>query len=456
MDKSVYLKNNQRVIANLIKKYEFLDEIDVTVKVLEIIDTELTNKGTNVAFSNIRTVVEKYFSDYISKKIRNNDFRPIENCIDYIISIDHVNVLTKFCTKINSLDLDLDVEHYISIINNNAIISSELKSLISNFKRVEGMGIIVPKKLSTMAIMDFIEAYCMINGIDIDSNRDDYDDVIETDVYTTDDVRQYLKEIGRFPVLAVQEEYELAIRAQAGDSYAINKLTEHNLRLVVSCVKRYVGRGLSFLDLIQEGNLGLIRAVKKFDPTKGYKFSTYATWWIRQATTRAIAEQARTVRLPVHLVEFINRFTRIQKQLATDLKRYPTDQEIADYMGVSIKKIQDIKSISQEMLYLDTPIGEDGDTLLLEMVVDPNAVYTEETAIMSNLNDEMLKLLEGLSSRDAKVLYLRFGFDGNPRTLEEVGQIFGVTRERIRQIEAKALRKLRKRSEKAQLGDYLL
>lgn len=273
---------------------------------------------------------------------------------------------------------------------------------------------------------------------------------------TDDPVRMYLKEIGKVSLLTADEERELAIRMEQGDEEAKKKLCESNLRLVVSIAKRYLNRGLSFLDLIQEGNLGLIKAVDKFDYTKGYKFSTYATWWIRQAITRSIADQARTIRIPVHMVETINKLIRISRQLLQEYSREPTSEEIAKEMGITVEKVREIKKISQDPVSLETPIGEEEDSHLGDFIPDDDVPAPVDAAAYSMLKEQLMEVLDTLSDREKKVLMLRFGLeDGRPRTLEEVGKEFNVTRERIRQIEAKALRKLRHPSRSKKLKDYL-
>ena len=282
------------------------------------------------------------------------------------------------------------------------------------------------------------------------------DNTITKDLNINDPVRMYLKEIGQIKLLTMQEEIELADRIDQGDESAKHVLAEANLRLVVSIAKRYVGRGMLFLDLIQEGNIGLMKAVDKFDITKGYKFSTYATWWIRQAITRAIADQARTIRVPVHMVETINKLARIQRQLTLELNREPTEEELAKKMNMNIEKVREIHKISQDPVSLETPIGEEDDSHLGDFIKDENNLSPEEFATNEMLKEEISDVLATLTEREEKVVRLRFGLeDGKSRTLEEVGQMFGVTRERIRQIEAKALRKLRHPSRSRKLRDYM-
>ena len=282
------------------------------------------------------------------------------------------------------------------------------------------------------------------------------DSEITKDVNINDPVRMYLKEIGRISLLSAEEERELSIRSAQGDEMAKNKLAESNLRLVVSIAKRYVGRGLLFLDLIQEGNMGLMKAVEKFDYDKGYKFSTYATWWIRQAITRALADQARTIRVPVHMVETINKMVRIQRQMTLELNREPTEEEIAKKMGITVEKVREVIKISQDPVSLETPIGEEDDSHLGDFLPDINSMSPEEYATNEILKEEIKNVLMTLQEREQEVLELRFGLiDGTSHTLEEVGKRFNVTRERIRQIEAKALRKLRHPSRSRKLKDFL-
>ena len=302
----------------------------------------------------------------------------------------------------------------------------------------------------------------ILDDDDIDLSEEEEIDMENIDlsvpegVSIEDPVRMYLKEIGKVPLLSAEEEISLAQRMENGDEEAKKRLAEANLRLVVSIAKRYVGRGMLFLDLIQEGNLGLIKAVEKFDYRKGYKFSTYATWWIRQAITRAIADQARTIRIPVHMVETINKLIRVSRQLLQELGREPTPEEIAEEMHMSVERVREILKISQEPVSLETPIGEEEDSHLGDFIQDDNVPVPSDAAAFTLLKEQLVEVLSTLTDREQKVLRLRFGLDdGRARTLEEGGKEFNVTRERIRQIEAKALRKLRHPSRSRKLKDYL-
>ncbi|MBQ5857378.1 MAG: RNA polymerase sigma factor RpoD [Peptococcaceae bacterium] len=314
-----------------------------------------------------------------------------------------------------------------------------------------------------ITLLETDDSLMTVSSLEDDVPPDDLEDeVMDLDlsvpegVGIDDPVRMYLKEIGRVPLLSAEEEVELAKRMEQGDEEAKKKLAEANLRLIVSIAKRYVGRGMLFLDLIQEGNLGLIKAVEKFDYGKGFKFSTYATWWIRQAITRAIADQARTIRIPVHMVETINKLIRVSRQLLQELGRDPSPEEIAAAMEIPVERVREIQKVAQEPVSLETPIGEEEDSHLGDFIEDEDAPAPAEAASYILLKEQLESVLDTLTPREEKVLRLRFGLDdGRSRTLEEVGQEFGVTRERIRQIEAKALRKLRHPNRSRKLKDYL-
>ena len=340
--------------------------------------------------------------------------------------------------------------------NGDTLTCSELvEALEQQMMTPDAMDMLYQRLIDgNVEIVDDTEAGEMIGeepaDLEEDLDKDDAELGLETElsvpegIAVDDPVRMYLKEIGRVPLLTADEEIELARRMEAGDESARHRLEEANLRLVVSIAKRYVGRGMLFLDLIQEGNLGLLKAVEKFDYSKGYKFSTYATWWIRQAITRAIADQARTIRIPVHMVETINKYIRISRQLLQDLGRDPTAEEVAKEMGLSTLRVREIMKIAQEPVSLETPIGEEEDSHLGDFIEDEAALDPADAASVMLLKEQITEVLQTLAPREAEVLRLRFGLeDGRSRTLEEVGQSFGVTRERIRQIEAKALRKLR-------------
>ena len=367
----------------------------------------------------------------------------------------------KFLTKLNEL-LELAKK------KKNVIEDTEIINHFNDCKEIE---------LNTermVAIFEFLDEHNVdvltITDDDDDEPADlllDAEDEVDVDVEhidlsvpdgvsIEDPVRMYLKEIGKVPLLSAEEEIELAKRMEEGDEEAKKKLAEANLRLVVSIAKRYVGRGMLFLDLIQEGNLGLIKAVEKFDYGKGFKFSTYATWWIRQAITRAIADQARTIRIPVHMVETINKLIRVQRQLLQELGREPSPEETAEVMGIPVERVREIHKISQEPVSLETPIGEEEDSHLGDFIQDENVPVPAEAAAFTLLKEQLVEVLGTLTEREQKVLRLRFGLDdGRARTLAEVGKEFNVTRERIRQIEAKALRKLRHPSRSRKLRDYL-
>ena len=355
-----------------------------------------------------------------------------KNTIDSLIEQGQANgrLTTKEITDALE-ELDFDVDQINSFYDRCEALNIEI---------VEDMNVDTDLKIGMdSSITDDLEMALSTEGIAID-----------------DPVKIYLKEIGRVPLLTTEEEIELAQRMAKGDKYAKKRLSEANLRLVVSIAKKYVGRGMQFLDLIQEGNLGLIKAVDKFDYHKGYKFSTYATWWIRQAITRAIADQARTIRIPVHMVETINKLVRVNRQLLQELGREPRPDEIAEEMGISEEKVREIIKIAQEPVSLETPIGEEEDSHLGDFIPDDDAPAPDSMATYAMLKKQLTEVLDTLTPREEKVVRLRFGLDdGKTRTLEDVGKEFNVTRERIRQIEAKALRKLRHPSRSKRLKDYL-
>ena len=354
--------------------------------------------------------------------------------------IDSVESITEQLLKDGKKDGKLSYDEIGDAFEKIQIDSDDIDELYKTFEK-EGINLVDKKDLKD-------------DEDEVDLSKEDLS--VPKGVTVDDPVRMYLKEIGKISLLTADEEVEIAKRMEAGDELAKKELAEANLRLVVSIAKRYVGRGMSFLDLIQEGNLGLMKAVDKFDYTKGFKFSTYATWWIRQAITRAIADQARTIRIPVHMVETINKLVRVQRQLVQDLGRDPLPEEIAAEMSLDVERVREIQKIAQEPVSLETPIGEEEDSHLGDFIPDDEILSPQDAATFTLLKEQLNSVLETLTDREKKVLTLRFGLDdGRARTLEEVGKEFDVTRERIRQIEAKALRKLRHPSRSKKLKDYL-
>ena len=384
-------------------------------------DTKQTTKATNENIMNSDQMKEHL--DNLVDMAKKNDNTLIDTeIVNYFVGKPDIELNTDMMTKI----FDYLDEHHVAVLS-----ETEEDDEI----------------LDDMILEDAEDADIDIEKIDLS---------VPDGVSIEDPVRMYLKEIGKVPLLTAEEEIELAKRMEAGDEKAKQKLAEANLRLVVSIAKRYVGRGMLFLDLIQEGNLGLIKAVEKFDYTKGYKFSTYATWWIRQAITRAIADQARTIRIPVHMVETINKVIRVSRQLLQELGHDPSPNEIAKEMNMPVDKVREILKIAQEPVSLETPIGEEEDSHLGDFIPDEGASEPSEAASFTLLKEQLMDVLSTLTPREEKVLKLRFGIeDGRTRTLEEVGKEFNVTRERIRQIEAKALRKLRHPSRSKKLKDFL-
>ena len=375
----------------------------------------------------------------------------------------------------NEEDTRTDEEKFLDIIESLVKKAAKNKNVIDYQDITEAVSEVLDNMDDVDKIYDYLESKKIEIRMEEDDDKLDDDDDLDDDVDSEDEidlskidlsvpegigvddpVRMYLKEIGHIPLLTAEQEVEYAKRMEEGNEVAKRRLAEANLRLVVSIAKRYVGRGMQFLDLIQEGNLGLIKAVEKFDYRKGYKFSTYATWWIRQAITRAIADQARTIRIPVHMVETINKLTRVSRQLLQELGREPSPEEIAEEMDIPVEKVREIQKISQEPVSLETPIGEEEDSHLGDFIQDENVPVPAEAAAATLLREQLDDELATLTEREQKVLRLRFGLDdGKARTLEEVGKEFQVTRERIRQIEAKAIRKLRQPSRSKKLQDYL-
>ena len=384
-------------------------------------DTKQTTKATSENIMNSDQMKEHL--DNLVDMAKKNDNTLIDTeIVNYFVGKPDIELNTDMMTKI----FDYLDEHHVAVLS-----ETEEDDEI----------------LDDMILEDAEDADIDIEKIDLS---------VPDGVSIEDPVRMYLKEIGKVPLLTAEEEIELAKRMEAGDEKAKQKLAEANLRLVVSIAKRYVGRGMLFLDLIQEGNLGLIKAVEKFDYEKGYKFSTYATWWIRQAITRAIADQARTIRIPVHMVETINKLIRESRQLLQELGREPQPEEIADVMDIPVERVREILKISREPVSLETPIGEEEDSHLGDFIPDDNMPVPADAAAFTLLKEQLVEVLDTLTEREKKVLTLRFGLeDGRARTLEEVGKEFNVTRERIRQIEAKALRKLRHPSRSRKLRDYI-
>ena len=384
-------------------------------------DTKQTTKATSENIMNSDQMKEHL--DNLVDMAKKNDNTLIDTeIVNYFVGKPDIELNTDMMTKI----FDYLDEHHVAVLSE----TDEDDEILDD-----------------MILEDAEDADIDIEKIDLS---------VPDGVSIEDPVRMYLKEIGKVPLLTAEEEIELAKRMEAGDEKAKQKLAEANLRLVVSIAKRYVGRGMLFLDLIQEGNLGLIKAVEKFDYEKGYKFSTYATWWIRQAITRAIADQARTIRIPVHMVETINKLIRVSRQLLQELGREPSPEEIAAEMNMPVDRVREILKISQEPVSLETPIGEEEDSHLGDFIKDDNVPVPADAAAFTLLKEQLEEVLGTLTEREQKVLTLRFGLeDGRARTLEEVGKEFNVTRERIRQIEAKALRKLRHPSRSRKLKDYL-
>ena len=423
------MKKNELIEKGEKDGYVLIGEIVEISKECKITESEALDFQRELSEHNIEILDKAPIKKKTEKVAKVSEIKPFEERKEELIKLGKEKgsiTFEELAGALKGLDVDNDSldELYTALVDNNIEIVGEDDASNGKMKEEEPV------------ILDDAE--------------------ITKDVNINDPVRMYLKEIGRISLLTPEEEMELSVRVAEGDEEAKNKLAESNLRLVVSIAKRYVGRGLLFLDLIQEGNIGLMKAVDKFDYDKGYKFSTYATWWIRQAITRALADQARTIRVPVHMVETINKLARIQRQLTLELNREPSEEELAEKMGITVEKVREVIKISQDPVSLETPIGEEDDSHLGDFVKDINAMTPEEYATNEILKEEIKAVLETLQEREQEVLELRFGLiDGTSHTLEEVGKRFNVTRERIRQIEAKALRKLRHPSRAKKLKDFL-
>ena len=404
-------------------------------------ETKNVNKDFDKSFVVINNLIDKGFKE----------------CKSYNDSIENLKTIEKIFKKLNYIP---NPDITIKLIDENLLLSETIKIIVNNDLDIITKGEI-NKIFDNDTIILIIESYCMMNNIKIqeyeEDNKEFEENIINYEGENIDIVKLYLNEISRRKLLTLDEEIRLTKRIKDGDEEAKKIFIESNLRLVVSVARKHLNQGLSFLDLIQEGNIGLMKAVDKFDSSKGYRFSTYATWWIRQAITRAIADQAKTIRVPVHMVETINKLKRVQRQMTLELDREPTEEELAKALNTTEDKVREIIKISLDPLSLETPIGEEDDSHLGDFVKDDSSLSPEEYAINEVLKDEISELLLTLTEREEQVIKLRFGLiDGTCRTLEEVGTIFGVTRERIRQIEAKALRKLRHPSRSKKLKDYLV
>lgn len=454
---SEFIEAHKKELASLMSYYSFLDDIDILEIITTIIDKELSNSNLykyKLEYSQVKNKIINYFANLLTLEMHDNNFSHIYKCISEIINQKSDDVLIELTDKLTNLKLDFYIDDYQKIISYSSLIDEKLKDLISNFRTTEQGEIILPANIQNKILIDLIQLYCSVNENDYYNENQEY---LNDSYYTSDSVKAYLKEISKIPLLTREEEYKYAMLSKEGDLEARKKMNEANLRLVVSIAKHYTGRGVLLEDLIQEGNLGLFKATEKFDPTKGFKFSTYAIWWIRQAITRAISEQARIIRIPIHVVDNINKQVRVYHKLTQELNREPTEEELAEKLNTTVEKVREIsRLIERTSVSLEAPVGEDEESLFGDFIKDEKAISPEDSAIQQKLKEDMGYLLKyGLTDKEETIIKLRFGFDGQPRTLEEVGNIFGITRERARQIEAKALRKLSSPSRRKVLEGYI-
>lgn len=430
-----FIKQNEKELALIIEPYQSLENIDIVSILMETVEN-IVIKKSKLSIDKVKKEIENYLPQEL--KIKKTESK---------------NDVLKEIIKEVDIEEELDITGYIDILKQNTELNNKIKKLIESFEKTDSNEIIIPNHINNLSLINLIEAYCINNSIDINLEEDS---ICEDIAYTQSDVSFYLKEISKTPLLSREEEYNLLVLSRKGDKDSFKKLTEANLRLVVSIAKRYVGRGVEFLDLIQDGNLGLMKAIERFDPEKGFKLSTYATWWIRQSIERCVGNNGRTVRIPIHEIEKINKLNRIERQYVQKHGVSPTIKELAAEMDIPVAKVQELKYYSQDSTSLDATVGDDEDSFLGDFVKDENAISPEEYAISEIIKNELNNVLETLTEREEQILRLRFGLDdGRPKTLEEIGQMLGVTRERIRQIETKSLRKLRQPSRKRKLEEFL-
>lgn len=448
MNLALYLKQHYDEIAILISSYSYIQNEDVQETIVNIIEEEV-KKDQNTPFYKIKELVTKHFNSTTIIAEKKNRF--LEMCIKKLENSNSKNILFDFAQMINTSKINIELEDYLNIVKNNKVIQDNIENLISQFQYTKDEELIIPTTLNNDALESFIEGYCLLNKISIKEDL-----ILEMPSKVMGSIyNDYLKEIGAFPLLTREEEYNYAIKAMNGDELAEQKLIESNLRLVVSIAKRYVAvSGIPILDLIQEGNMGLMRAVKKYDPSKGFKFSTYATWWIRQHIFRA-SYQSRNIRIPFNTQEYLKKINKVKKELTLNLNREPTDKELAESLNIPLEKLIEFQKLTCDTVSLSTTIDEDKETELAEFISDKSEPV-EDIAINELLKADVRKVLDCLSEREREIIKCRFGVDkDHPMTLDEIGQTQGVTRERIRQIEARALKKLVIPSRNNNLQDYL-